>query len=294
MRLRGALSHLLAERPGPLRLIGVHDALSARLAERAGARALWISGLCIAASKGLPDNESVTYETLLRRTADIRRGSGLPLLVDGNTGFGGEQVIGHVVQELELRGAAGISIEDKAFPRRNSFDRDADRPESLEHPEIVAARLRQACLARRDPDFLIVARTEGLIAGETPPEVRERGKRYVEAGADALIVHSKSGLPDEVIDFAREWPLRDCPLIVIPTTYPQLSFTRADQAGISGVICANQALRAAHRATDEHIRQLLKADRLCDAEAGSPLAPMPELLDMVESFGSVRPGSAST
>ncbi|WP_433892867.1 isocitrate lyase/phosphoenolpyruvate mutase family protein [Streptomyces sp. CA-111067] len=265
------------------RFIGVHDGISARLAEKSGAEALWSSGLLISASKGLPDNETVTYETLVRRLEDIRRGTTLPLLADGNTGFGGDQVIGHVVRMLESRGVNGVSLEDKAFPRRNSFDTTVDAY-PLEDPEVYARKFALAAAARTSDDFVLVARTEGLIAGETPEQVLDRARLYRQAGADAIIVHSKSDTEDEIVEFARAWR-RAAPVIVIPTTYPTLSFSAAREAGVSGVICANQVMRATMRATDEYLAQLVKADSI--AECDTELAPLSELLGL---FAEPAPG----
>lgn len=281
-----SLRRLLAERAA-VRFVGVHDGLSARLAEQAGARALWVSGLCISLSKALPDDESVTYETLARRIEDIRRGSVLPVLADGNTGFGGPQVVGHLIRVLESRGADGVSLEDKAYPRQNSFA-DTDGPFPLEDPAAYAEKLRRARAARRSEDFLLVARTEGLIAGESLEQVLARAETYCAAGADAIIVHSKADHPGEVLAFARAWRNRT-PVVVIPTTYPGLSFAAAAEAGVSGVICANQLMRATIQAGEEYLRQLVKADSIAESETA--LSSLSGLLDLVRTFGQdeVRP-----
>jgi phosphoenolpyruvate phosphomutase len=262
-----------------VRLVGVYDGLSAYVAERAGAQALWVSGLCISASKALPDNETLTYETLIRRLEDVRRGSRLPVLADGNTGFG-PQAIGHVVRLLESRGIDGLSIEDKAFPRRNSFDHGAGTC-ALEHPSEYAEKLSRAAAARTSDNFTLVARTEGFIAGEDLDTVLSRAERYCAAGADAIIVHSKSDRADEILQFARAWRNRT-PIIVIPTTYPQLSFSVAASAGISGIICANQLMRASMQAAEEYVQQLVKADSIEECEI--PLSPLSGLLDVVQRF----------
>ena len=261
------------------RLVGVYDGLSANLAERMGARALWASGLCISASKALPDNEIVTYETLVRRLEDIRRGSRLPLLADVNTGFGGRNVLGHVIALMEERGIDGIALEDKAYPRRNSFDESS--VQQLEEPEAFAAKVRDA-VDSRSGDMMLVARTEGFITGEGLEQVLTRADLYCDAGADAVIVHSKSSGPEEVLAFARAW-WRPNPVIVIPTTYPQLSFKAAADAGIGGVICANQLLRASMQAVEDCATHLLTADAIEGFE--DLLTPLSSLLGLVDAFG---------
>jgi len=261
-----------------VRLVGVYDGLSANLADQMGAQALWASGLCISASKALPDSEVVTYETLVRRLEDIQRGSRLPLLADVNAGFGDWNVFGHVIALMEKRGVDGIAVEDKAFPRHNSFDEGSGQ--RLEEPEAFAAKVEHAVRARSG-DMMLVARTEGFIAGESLERVRARAHLYCDAGADAVIVHSKSREPGEVLAFARAWR-RPNPVIVIPTTYPQLSFKVAADAGIGGVICANQLLRASMQAVEDCAARLVTADTIGGLE--DSLAPLSSLLDLVGAF----------
>jgi phosphoenolpyruvate phosphomutase len=269
-----------------VRLVGVYDGLSASIAGRVGAQALWASGLCIAASKALPDNEVVTYETLVRRLEDIRRATRLPILADANTGFGDHSVLRRLVELFEWHGIDGISLEDKAFPRRNSFD-DSET-QRLERPEVFAEKIRTAARCRTGT-LVVVARTEGFIAGESHEQVVARAEMYCEAGAGAVIVHSKSRNAHEVLGFARAWR-RPEPIIVIPTTYPQLSFKQAAAAGIGGIICANQLMRAATQAIEQCATHLVDAGDAIDG-GGVPLAPLPDFLAMVGSFDS-RPGDA--
>ncbi|MDF3139846.1 MULTISPECIES: isocitrate lyase/phosphoenolpyruvate mutase family protein [unclassified Streptomyces] len=281
-----SLRHHLHSADEPIRFIGVYDGLSGHLAERSGAVALWASGLCISASKALPDGEAVTYETLLRRAEDIRRGTCLPILVDGNTGFGDVTVVRHVVRLLESRGVDGICLEDKSFPRRNSF---ADgQPYPLEAPEVLAEKLEAATSARRNREFLVVARTEGFIAGESMDEVLGRAHVYEEAGADALVVHSKSTDGQEVLAFAKAWARR-IPLIVIPTTYPTLSFRDAGEHGVAGVICANQLMRVSMHAMRTFLTDLISADRMTDCP--TDMASLDGLLAYVQGL-EATPGNA--
>ncbi|MFF4505680.1 isocitrate lyase/phosphoenolpyruvate mutase family protein [Streptomyces sp. NPDC001401] len=276
-----SLRHRLCAGGEPVRFIGVYDGLSGYLAERSGAAALWASGLCISASKALPDGEVVTYESLVRRAEDIRRGTRLPILVDGNTGFGDLTAVRHVVRLLEDRHIDGVCLEDKAFPRRNSF---ADGPTyPLEAPERFAEKLSAAVSARRGRDFLIVARTEGFIAGESQNDVLRRARLYQQAGADAIVVHSKSKDGQEVLSFAKEWARR-IPLIVIPTTYPALSFRDAGDHGIGGAICANQLMRVSVQAIRTYLSQLAVADRMTDCD--TDMAPLETLLDYVQGLAS--------
>jgi 2-methylisocitrate lyase-like PEP mutase family enzyme len=260
----------------PVRFIGVYDALSARVAEQAGAVALWASGLSMAASQGVPDGEIATYDALLGRLVELRRGTDLPILADGNSGFGDERVVAHLVPLIEDCGIEGVCLEDKAYPRHNSL---SARPQRLARPEDFAVKVRAAVAARRDPRFLVVARVESLVAGEPLREALVRAALYVEAGADAVVVHSKSDTAHEVLEFARRWARR-APLLVIPTTYPSLSAQVARNAGIAGLIYANQLVRAVTQTMRAFLAEALKTESL--AACGTPLADLSDMLELVD------------
>jgi phosphoenolpyruvate phosphomutase len=255
--------------PEPAKVIGVYDALSARLAEQAGASALWASGLCMSAVQGLPDGELATYDTVIGRLAELRRGTSLPILADGNAGFGDEEVVAHLVTVMEDVGVQGVCLEDKAYPRRNSFARVSS---DLAEPADFAAKVYAAVAARSVSTFLVVARVEALIAGLSMPEALARAALYSEAGADAIVIHSRAPTPDEVLEFARRWT-RPVPLIVIPTTYPSLTVRQAQDVGIAAMIYANQLMRASMYAMRAFLDEAVKRDclELCDVET-VPLA----------------------
>ncbi|OBK37152.1 hypothetical protein A5658_04550 [Mycobacterium sp. 1245111.1] len=154
-----------------------------------------------------------------------------------------------------------MCIEDKKSPRVNSLV--CTTGHALESPTVFAEKLRAATLGRQNSDMAIVARLESLVAGESLQSALERARCYAEAGADALIIHSASDDCGEVFDFVDELSLA-LPVIVIPTTYPQLSIREASQRGIAGVIYANQILRAAVLAMRSFLRESRDADRLAD------------------------------
>jgi phosphoenolpyruvate phosphomutase len=274
---------------GPARILGVYDGLSARLAEHAGADALWASGLCIAASQSLPDGEIPTYDSVLNRLADIRRGTRLPILVDGNAGFGDEQVVAHVVRRFEEAGAQGVCIEDKAYPRANSFAHSGAF--DLARPEEFAVKVHEAACARSDPGFAVFARAEGLIVGLDVDEVLLRARLYSEAGADAVVVHSNAITGSEVVEFARRWS-ETTPLAVIPTTYPSFSLRAARRAGVHAVIYANQVMRVAVQAMQAFLTEAMQQESLKDCQ--TPMTPLLEFLNFNEvlttgqSSGQIR------
>ncbi|HET8956384.1 MAG TPA: isocitrate lyase/phosphoenolpyruvate mutase family protein [Solirubrobacterales bacterium] len=263
-----ALRRQLA-RPGLLRVGGVHDALSALVAERCGLDALWASGLGIAASHGVPDANILTLGEVRDAARLIVSASRLPVIADCDTGFGEVRNLRRTVAEFEHAGVAAICIEDKLYPKRNSFGPSGQQ---LIDPYEFAAKIRAAKDTQRSADLVIVARLESLIAGETVAEAMARAHLYVAAGADALVVHSKAKTPEQVIEFATAWRAqgREIPLIAIPTTYNEVTVEELERAGFSMAIYANQSLRAAVGAMEETMRRIVNAGSSRPVESAIP------------------------
>ncbi|MDR7303527.1 isocitrate lyase/phosphoenolpyruvate mutase family protein [Haloactinomyces albus] len=223
-------------------MLGVYDGLGSRLAEESGADALWASSLGISAADAVPDANIRTMTDFLAALRSIRSGSDLPVVADCDSGFGDVNNVAHMVTEYERAGASAVCIEDKMFPKRNSFSDN----QKLCDPEEFAAKVRVAKQTQRDPGFMVRARLESLIAGAGMRDALARGKLYESAGADVILIHSKSAGPDEVLEFMKRF--RDTgsttPLAIVPTTYPQLTFDDSVAAGASVVVYANHDLRA--------------------------------------------------
>jgi phosphoenolpyruvate phosphomutase len=259
-----------------LRVGGVHDGISALVAERCGMNALWASGLGIAAVNGVPDANILTLTEVCDAVALIARTSSLPVIADGDTGYGHVRSLRRLVQELERAGVAAVCIEDKLYPKRNSL---LDGQELIDPCEF-AMKLRLAKTTQRDPDFVVLARIESLVAGESGEQALERARIYADAGADALVIHSKAREPAEILDFARAW--RDAgqpiPLVAIPTTYNAVTVGDLDEAGIAAVIYANQGLRAAVHAMERAFTEIL-ASGSSESVEGS-LVPVLRLFEL--------------
>lgn len=241
-----------------LRVGGVHDALSALVAERCGFDALWASGLGIAASHGVPDANILTLGEVRDAARLIAGACGLPVIADCDTGFGEVRNLRRTIAEFEHAGVAAVCIEDKLYPKRNSFGPSEEQ--KLIDPYEFATKIRAAKDTQRSSDFLVVARLESLIAGESVSAALARAELYVAAGADALVVHSKSKTPEQVIDFAAAWREQSqlTPLIAIPTTYNEVTTQELERAGFSMVIYANQSLRAAVGAMEATMRRIVE------------------------------------
>lgn len=278
-------------RPGMIRLAGAHNALSAKLVERAGFEAIWASGFEISAAWGVPDASYLTMTENLEVVRQINDATSIPVIADCDNGFGNAINVMRTVEEYEQAGIAGISIEDNIFPKRCSFYTGVQR--ELVSVEEHAGKIRAAKAARRSEDFVIIARTEALIAGLGQEEALLRARAYAQAGADAVLVHSKSETFEELRTFARLWSTSGaaCPLVVVPTTFPSVTVQELEEAGFKIVIFANHAVRASIKAMKEALSTLHQrgciqaiADRIVSLEEVYDLMGVEELKTRERQF----------
>lgn len=263
-------------RPGPLLVGGAHDALSAKLVEEAGFDAVWASGFEISASHGVPDANILTMTDNLLAAARMARVAGIPIIADCDNGYGNAINVIYTVQEYEREGIAAICIEDNVFPKRCSFYAGVKR--ELAEIEEHAGKIRACVRTRRSPDFLIIARTEALIAGWGMDEALARGRAYADAGADMVLIHSKSEQPDEVLEFARRWD-RTTPLVCVPTIYRETTAKELAEAGFKMVIYANHGLRSSIRAMRQAFARLI-AEQKC-AAVDDLVVPLEDVYDLI-------------
>jgi phosphonopyruvate hydrolase len=173
----------------------------------------------------------------------IAERTSLPIVADIDTGFGNAINVIHTIRQYERAGAAAVVIEDKTFPKVTSLI--ADGRQELLRAEEFQGKIAAAVAERKSPDFLVIARTEALIAGLGEAEALKRAKAYEEAGADMILIHSKQKTPAEVESFVRAWSGK-APVAVVPTAYPELNQARIKALGkIKMVIYGNHAIRAA-------------------------------------------------
>ncbi len=184
-------------------LMEAHNGLSARIVREAGFSGIWASGLSISAQFGVRDNNEASWTQVVDMLEFMADASDLPILLDGDTGYGNFNNMRRLVRKLEQRGIAGVCIEDKQFPKTNSFLNGERQP--LADIEEFAGKIAAGKDTQNDPNFSIVARVEALIAGWGMDEALRRAEAYRRAGADAILIHSKLSKPDEILTFAREW-----------------------------------------------------------------------------------------
>lgn len=222
-------------------MMEAHSGLSARIAADAGFEALWASGLSMSASLGVRDNNEASWTQVLDVVEYMADASRLPILVDGDTGYGNFNNFRRFTQKLEQRGGAGVCIEDKVFPKTNSFLRGETQP--LAAVDEFCGKIKAGKDALLDDDFVIVARTEALIAGCGLAEAERRAEAYRLAGADAIVIHSKESKPDEILAFLDIWANR-APIILIPTKYYTTPTSVFEERKVSLVIWANHLMRS--------------------------------------------------
>jgi len=238
-------------------LAGAHDALTARLAEEAGFDGIWGSGFEISASFGVPDANIITMTEQLERCRQMADSVSLPVIADCDNGYGSLANAVRTIQQFERANVAGVCLEDNVFPKRCSFYRGTVR--ALASLKEHANKIKDCISARQNNQFLVIARTEALIAEEGLDAALLRAHAYADAGADAVLVHSRADQPHEVLAFASLWQRPETPLVAVPTTYDQVPARVLHEAGFKIVIFANQGLRSAIRAIQENLRMLRQA-----------------------------------
>jgi phosphoenolpyruvate phosphomutase len=281
-RVRPSKAQLLRERlaqPGPLLVAGAHNGLSGVLVERAGFDAIWASGFEISASFAVPDANILTMGENVAVAEAIDRVTGIPVIADCDNGFGNAINVIRTVQAYERAGIAAICVEDNIFPKRCSFYAGVKR--ELESVEEFAGKIKAAKDAQRDPAFSVIARTEALIAGWGMEEALNRGRAYAEAGADLVLIHSKSKSPDEVLAFAKAWAdlATGVPLVCVPTIYKETTAETLHEAGFKVVIYANHALRASIKAMRGVLGNIAKAHKASVADPD--IVSLEEVYDVV-------------
>ena len=245
-------------------LMEAHNGLSARIVADTGFKGIWASGLSISASMGVRDANEASWTQIVDVLEFMVDASSLPILLDGDTGFGNYNNARRLVRKLEDRGIAGVCIEDKLFPKQNSL-LEGGRKEHLAPIKEFANKIKACKDYQRDPDFQVIARVEALIAGWGIEEALKRAEAYKEAGADAILIHSKKNDCCEIEEFVKEWKNRH-PLILVPTKYYKTPTQKFRDWNIKVVIWANHNMRACITAMKETSRKIFEAECLTSVE----------------------------
>ncbi len=258
---------------------GAFDAMSAKLVETSGFDAVWAGSFAISATHALPDASILTMTEFFDAASSMASTCEIPIIADCDTGYGGPSNVTHMVKKYESAGISSICIEDKTFPKQNSLLENG-KNDLLSEKEFVA-KILSAKQARNDKDFLIIARVEALISGAGMNEALKRATAYENAGADAILIHSKQKTPDEIFEFADSWK-GSVPIVVVPTTYDNVKISELSLHNIKMIIFANQTLRASHLAMTKLLREMVDTEHISTIE--QELSTMQDIFNLQEMY----------
>ena len=253
-------------------LCEAHNGLSAKIVEEAGFRGIWASGLSISAQFGVRDNNEASWTQVLDNLEFMSDAVGIPILLDGDTGYGNFNNMQRLIRKLEQRNIAAVCIEDKLFPKTNSFLKGEAQP--LADMQEFCGKIKAGKDAQTDPDFCIIARVEAFICGWGLAEALRRAEAYRQAGADGILIHSALAVPDEILAFKQEWGDRS-PVVIVPTKYYATPTDIFRQHGIAMVIWANHMLRASVAGMQKTARTLRESEHLLAIE--DKIVPVSEI-----------------
>ena len=288
--IRRARLHRLMNAKPIVRVMEAHSGLSGLIVENTSVikdkrkvefDAMWLSSLTDSTLKGKPDNESVDITSRLRTVNDILEVTTKPIIYDGDSG-GLPEHFTYLVRTLERLGVSAVVIEDKVGLKQNSlletgnFQKQAD-------VESFCRKISAGKQAQITSEFMVFARCESLITGAGEQDALSRSRAYLDSGADGILIHSKSKTPNEILSFARRFRLdvsSSAPLIVVPSTYSQVTEMELASAGVNVCIYANQLLRAAYPAMRHCAERILECERAQEA-SGEFCMPIQEIIELI-------------
>ncbi|MBE6464484.1 MAG: phosphoenolpyruvate mutase [Eggerthellaceae bacterium] len=287
---RGSLRRLLTLKK-PIRIIEASNGLSGLIVENASFTdpetgqvrtydGMWVSSLCDSTFKGKPDIELVDFTSRVRTIEEIMEVTTKPIILDGDTG-GKTEWFSHNVRTLERLGVSAVIIEDKTGLKQNSLF-GTEVKQTQDDPHAFAAKIAAGKRAQRTRDFMIFARIESLIAGQSMEDALSRADIYLEeGGADGIMIHSKEKDGSEILEFMRlfreKWP--EVPIILVPTSYNQFTEEELADAGANIIIHANHLTRAAYVAMRDVAQKILECHR--SLEADDMILPIKEVLTLI-------------
>lgn len=284
---RARLRRLLNAKP-IVRILEAHSGLTGLIVENASVKknnrkyefdGMWLGSFADSIIKGKPDTESVDFTSRLRTLNDILEITTKSILYDGDSGGTNEQ-FAFLVRSLERLGVSAAVIGDKVVSRSGA---SSEIRQTQIDAQTFCDKIHEGKAAQITDDFMVIARCESFVTGAGEDDAIARSRAYLEAGADGILIHSKSKTPDEVLSFARRLRTEvsaDKPLVVMPTTYPQITEGELAAAGINIVIYANHLLRAAYPAMRNCAERILECDRAREVEAEF-CPPIEEVVEFV-------------
>jgi phosphoenolpyruvate phosphomutase len=266
----------------PIVAVGAHDAMSAQLIESFDFDAVWVSGFGVATmTHALPDLNLTTMTETLAAAVRIDGATSLPVIADCDNGFGGLSNLARTVKEFERAGIAAICVEDNTFPKRNSLYEGESRRDLIPAEE-QARRIQAGKDAQETDSFVFIARVEALIAGHGVEDACQRADAYVEAGADAILIHSRDRSLAEIESFLERWGgVGNTPLVAVPTLFPTFTAEQLHEKGFQLIIFANQPMRAAVQAMEQTLETL--RDERNAASVDPTIATVDHIFELVKT-----------
>lgn len=274
-----------------VKTIEVHSGLTGLIAEKTIVEhngeldqfdAMWLSSLCDSTAKGKPDIELVDMSSRMRTIDDVMEVTTKPIILDGDTGGLIEHFV-YNVRTLERMGVSAVIIEDKTGLKKNSLfgTEVAQTQDSIEN---FSEKIRAGKNAQRTEEFMIIARIESLILEKGQEDALKRAFAYVDAGADAIMIHSRKKSPDEIFAFCDRFRQEnnDTPIVVVPTSFNSVTEAELAQHGVNIVIYANQLTRSAFPAMQSTAVEILKNHRALEVD--SKLMPFKEIITLIDDM----------
>tara|TARA_B110000046_G_scaffold179432_1_gene208668 strand:+ start:947 stop:2260 length:1314 start_codon:yes stop_codon:yes gene_type:complete len=242
---------------------------------------MWSSSLTDSATKGLPDNSSLSFSARVSSLQDMLDVTSKPIVFDADNG-GQIEHLPFLVRSLERSGVSAIIMEDKIGLKKNSLFKNQSGAKQ-DKPNDFAKKIKKICSTRQSNDFLAIARIESFILGKGIQDALKRAVIYSKAGADAILIHSKEKTPKEIFSFAKEFKKSKyfIPLVSVPSTYSKVHEKDLINNGFKLVIYANQLLRAAYPAMQETAKTILRNSRAFEAD--KKIIPIKEIISLIKN-----------
>lgn len=274
-----------------VKTIEVHSGLTGLIAEKTIVEhngeldqfdAMWLSSLCDSTAKGKPDIELVDMSSRMRTIDDVMEVTTKPIILDGDTGGQVEHFV-YNVRTLERMGVSAVIIEDKTGLKKNSLF-GTEVAQTQDTIENFCGKIRARKDAQRTQEFMIIARIESLILEKGQADALKRAFAYVDAGADAVMIHSRRKVPDEIFEFCDRFREKDkeTPIVVVPTSFNSVTEAEFAQHGVNIVIYANQLTRSAFPAMQDTAVEILKNHRALEVDAR--LMPFKEIITLIDDM----------
>ena len=243
---------------------------------------MWVSSLCDSTDKGKPDIELVDMTSRLRTIDDIMEVTTKPIILDGDTGGLTEHFV-YNVRTLERMGVSAVIIEDKTGLKKNSLF-GTEVVQTQDSIENFSAKIAAGKRAQLSDDFMIIARIESLILERGMEDALERAFAFTAAGADGIMIHSRKRDPAEIFEFCDRFRERDAktPIVVVPTSFNQVTEDELALHGVNIVIYANQLMRAAFPVMQKTAEGILKAHRAQEVDSG--LMPFKDIIRLINAL----------